>query len=281
MSIKQLTLVQCFVYNAGVSKSCEVTVFMEFDLFTIIQLSLLVFLGGFVDSIAGGGGLISLPAYILTGMPIHMALGSNKFSSFFGTAISTFNFLRGKKVYVRAIPISVAFALAGSASGAYVALLVDDEILRRILIVVVPIVAVFVLIKKDFGKEDRSHTLKTHVILLGSGAAALFIGFYDGFFGPGTGTFLILIFSVFLRFDLVTANGNAKIINLSSNMGSLITFILNGQVVWQLAVIAAAFGIAGNFLGSSLAIKIGSKIIKVVLIVVLAILLISITAANT
>lgn len=254
---------------------------MEFDLFTIIQLSLLVFLGGFVDSIAGGGGLISLPAYILTGMPIHMALGSNKFSSFFGTAISTFNFLRGKKVYVRAIPISVAFALAGSASGAYVALLVDDEILRRILIVVVPIVAVFVLIKKDFGKEDRSHTLKTHVILLGSGAAALFIGFYDGFFGPGTGTFLILIFSVFLRFDLVTANGNAKIINLSSNMGSLITFILNGQVVWQLAVIAAAFGIAGNFLGSSLAIKIGSKIIKVVLIVVLAILLISITAANT
>jgi len=205
-----------------------------------------------------------------------MALGSNKFSSFFGTAFSAFNFLRNKKVYLLAIPVSVPCALVGSALGAYTVLFVDAEILRIILIVIVPIIAAFVLIKKDFGKEDRTETLKTRTILLGAGAAALIIGFYDGFFGPGTGTFLILIFTVFLRFDLVTANGNAKIINLSSNAGSLITFIANGQVAWQLVIIAAVFGIAGNYLGSTLAIKIGAKIIKPVLVVVLAILLFSI-----
>ena len=246
---------------------------MEFDIITIIWLSALVFTGGFIDSIAGGGGLITLPAYVLTGMPIHMALGSNKFSSFFGTAFSVFNFLRSKKVYLKAVPVSVVLAVIGSALGAWVVLFVDADVLRVILIVIVPIVAVFVLVKKDFGKEDRSDTLKTRTILIGAGIAAFTIGFYDGFFGPGTGTFLILIFTVFLRFDLVTANGNAKIINLSSNAGSLITFIANGQVAWQLVIIAAIFGIAGNFIGSSLAIKIGAKVIKPLLVVVLAILL--------
>ena len=246
---------------------------MEFDIITIIWLSALVFLGGFVDSIAGGGGLITLPAYVLTGMPIHMALGSNKFSSFFGTAFSVFNFLRNKKVYLKAVPVSAAFAVAGSALGAWAVLFVGEEVLRIILIIIVPIVAVFVLAKKDLGKEDRSDTLKTHTILLGTGIAAFTIGFYDGFFGPGTGTFLILIFTIFLRFDLVTANGNAKIINLSSNAGSLITFIINGQVAWQLVTIAAFFGIAGNYIGSTLAIKIGAKVIKPLLVVVLIILL--------
>lgn len=246
---------------------------MEFDIFTIIQLSLLVFLGGFIDSIAGGGGLISLPAYILTGIPIHMALGSNKFSSFFGTLVSSINFLRNKKVYLKAVPISVVFALAGSALGAFVALMVSAYVLRVVLIVIVPIVAVFVLIKKDFGKEDKTSTLKPMVIVLGAGAAALVIGFYDGFFGPGTGTFLILIFTVLLRFDLVTANGNAKIINLSSNAGSLITFILNGQVAWGLVIFAAIAGVLGNFIGSALAIRVGAKVIRPLLVVVLAILL--------
>ena len=242
----------------------------------MLQLGLLVFLGGFIDSIAGGGGLISLPAYILTGMPIHMALGSNKFSSAFGTAFSTFNFLRNKRVYIKAIPISVICALVGSAAGAYVALLVSDEVLRWILIGIVPVVAVFVLIKKDFGKEDRSDTLSTRIILIGAGSAALGIGFYDGFFGPGTGTFLIFAFALALRFDLVTANGNSKIINLSSNIGSLVMFLINGQVLFALAIPAAIFGVAGNLIGSTVAIKKGAKIIKPILVLVLVILLINI-----
>jgi len=253
---------------------------MEFDLIQIIIICGLVFLGGFVDSIAGGGGLITLPAYVLAGVPMHMALGSNKFSSTFGTAFSAFNFLRNGKVYIKAIPISVVMALGGSAAGAFVALMVDGYVLRWILIIMIPLIATIVLVKKNFGLQNNIHTLQQSVIIVGAGIAALVIGFYDGFFGPGTGTFLILIFTVFLRFDLVTANGNAKIINLSSNVGSLITFLINEQVVFALAIPAAIFGIAGNVLGSSLAIKIGPKIIRPILIAVLLLLLINLIIAN-
>jgi len=155
-------------------------------------------------------------------------------------------------------------------------LLTGDEILRYMLMVMIPIVAIVVLTKKGFGKENRTDTLKQSTIILGAAGAALTIGFYDGFFGPGTGTFLILIFTALLRFDLVMANGNAKIINLSSNLGSLVTFLIGGHVVFQLAIPAAIFGILGNVIGSSLAIKIGSKIIKPILVGVLALLLINI-----
>ncbi|MCL2169214.1 MAG: TSUP family transporter [Defluviitaleaceae bacterium] len=246
---------------------------MEFEFIQIVILCALIFLGGFIDSIAGGGGLISLPAYVLTGVPMHSALASNKFSSTFGTAFSAWNFLRNGKVYVKAIPVSVVFALAGSAFGAYIALLTSDEVLRNLLLVMIPIIAVIVIVKRDFGKENRMDTLKTGTILTGAAIAAGVIGFYDGFFGPGTGTFLILIFTIFLRFDLVTANGNSKIINLSSNLGSMVTFIISGHIVFQLAVPAAVFGILGNVIGSRLAIKIGAKIIKPVLIGVLTLLL--------
>jgi hypothetical protein len=139
----------------------------------------------------------------------------------------------------------------------------------------IPIAAIVILMKKNFGKENLADTLRTSVVLTGAAACALVLGFYDGFFGPGTGTFLILIFTVFLKFDLVTANGNAKIINLSSNLGSLITFLITGQVLFALAIPAAVFGILGNFIGSTLAIKIGPKIIKPILIGVLALLLIN------
>ena len=251
---------------------------LNFDILQIVILCALIFLGGFIDAIAGGGGLITLPAYVLTGIPMHAALASNKFSSTFGTAFSAWNFLRSGKVYTNAIPVSIVFALAGSAFGSYIALLTSDEILRYMLLIMIPIIATIVLVKRNFGKENRMHTLKTGTILTGAAAAALAIGFYDGFFGPGTGTFLILVFTIFLRFDLVTANGNAKIINLSTNLGSTIVFLISGNVIFALAIPAAIAGIAGNALGSQLAIKIGSKIIKPILIFVLALLLFNLIA---
>jgi len=240
---------------------------------TILRLAAFVFTAGFIDSIAGGGGLIAMPAYVATGLPMHTVLGSNKFSSSFGTLFSVSVFLRNKRVYLRPIALSIVCALVGSTLGANLALRVSDQFLRQMLVVVVPIVAVFVLTKKNFGDKNEIATLNPRTIMLGSAAASLIIGTYDGFFGPGTGSFLIFVFTAFLKFDLVTASGNSKIINLASNVGSVVTFLLNGQVFFLYAVPAAVAGITGNIIGSNLAVKIGPKIIRPVFILVLCILL--------
>ena len=240
---------------------------------TILPLVAFVFIAGFIDSIAGGGGLIALPAYMATGLPMHAVLGSNKFSAFFGTSFSVSVFVRKKRVYLRPIALSIVCALIGSTLGANIALRVSDEALRQLLVVLVPIVAVFVLVKKNFGHKNEIDTLNPRTVMLGSAAASLIIGTYDGFFGPGTGSFLIFAFAAFLKFDLVTASGNAKIINLSSNVGSVITFLLHGQVFFLFAVPGAIAGILGNVIGSHLAIRIGPKIIRPVFIGVLCILL--------
>ena len=242
----------------------------------ILRLAAFVFTAAFIDSIAGGGGLIALPAYVATGLPMHAALGSNKFSSAFGTAFAVSIFLKKKRVYLRPIALSIVCALLGATLGANIALRMSDAFLRQMLVVLVPIVALFVLLRKNFGDKNEIETLNPRTVMLGSAAISLVIGTYDGFFGPGTGSFLIFAFTAFLKFDLVTASGNAKIINLSSNVGSVITFLLNGQVAFLFAVPGAVAGIVGNILGSNLAIKIGPKLIRPVFVLVLGILLYSI-----
>jgi len=243
---------------------------MEFEVIAIVCG--FVFLAGLIDSIAGGGGLISLPAYIASGIPVHMALGCNKFSSAFGTIVSSARFWKKKKVHIKTAVISIVCALSGSAAGAKTALYVDDFIFRIILIVVIPIVAGIVMLKKDFGTVNEVDTLNQPKVIILSAVIGLSIGFYDGFLGPGTGTFLIFSYTLLLHFDLVTASGNAKLVNLSSNLGALIMFLIHGQVYFPLAIPAALFGVAGNFIGSGLALKKGSKIIKPVFVIALGLL---------
>ncbi|NLI92752.1 MAG: TSUP family transporter [Peptococcaceae bacterium] len=241
----------------------------------ILFVCFFVFLAGFIDSIAGGGGLISLPAYIASGIPVHLALGCNKFSSACGSTVSSLRFWKNKKVHIKTVVISVACALAGSAAGARTVLYVNDHLFRIILIIVIPIVAVFVTLKKDFGTTNEVDSLNQRKVIILSAVIGLGIGFYDGFMGPGTGTFLIFCYALLLHFDLVTASGNAKLVNLSSNIGALIMFLIHGQVYFALAVPAAFFGIAGNFIGSGLALKNGSKIIKPVFIIALGLLILN------
>lgn len=243
---------------------------MEFEV--IVMVCGFVFLAGLIDSIAGGGGLISLPAYIASGLPVHMALGCNKFSSTFGTIVSAVRFWKNKKVHIKTVAVSVACALAGSAAGAKTVLYVDDYIFRIILIIVIPLVAAFVTLKKDFGAKNEVDSLKQSRVMALSAATGLGIGFYDGFIGPGTGTFLIFSYTLLLHFDLVTASGNAKLVNLSSNVGALAMFLIYGQVYFTLAIPAALCGVAGNFIGSGLALKKGSKIIRPVFLIALGLL---------
>lgn len=249
---------------------------MNITFTTYLILCPLVFLGAFVDSIGGGGGLISLPAYLLCGLPPHMAIATNKLSSACGTTISTLKFAKEKLInYKLAVP-TILTALLGSAIGAKLSLFANEDILKIVLIPVLFIAAFFVLNKNLFGKEyDNSTGINVRTYIIAS-VASLVIGMYDGFYGPGTGTFLIIVLNLFAHLNIRQANAQTKTINLTTNLTSLTVFIINGQVVWKLGIVAAIFGIAGNYLGAGLAIKNAGKITRPVILVVLAILLIKI-----
>lgn len=250
---------------------------MQFSLLNELILFPLIFLAGFVDSIAGGGGLISLPAYLFIGVPSHYALGTNKLSSTIGTIFSTLRYAKGRAiVYSVGIP-SVIGALIGSYVGAKIALFLSNELLKIVLTILIPLAALFVL----FGRvkeKDQSNVIeftkfKTYFI---SFLVGLTIGAYDGFFGPGTGTFLIILYVSILNLNHVSASGTAKIVNLSSNIGALLTFVIGGKVIYSLGLPAALFGIAGNWIGSGLALRKGAKIIKPVMVGVLSLLFVKI-----
>lgn len=236
----------------------------------------LVFLAGFVDSIGGGGGLISLPAYMFAGLPTHAAIATNKLSSACGTTISTFKFIKGKLVHFKLAVPTVLCAMAGSFIGAKLSLLTSENTLRIIMIPVLVVAAFFVINRNLFGKNDAETVIitgKTYVIAC---IAALIIGAYDGFYGPGTGTFLIITLNVFAKLNVKTSNAQSKVINLTTNLTSLAVFITGGQVVWALGLAGAVCNMAGNYLGATLAIKKGSKITRPIILVVLILLAIKI-----
>lgn len=232
-----------------------------------------IFLAGLIDSIAGGGGLISLPAYVAAGLPIHFALATNKFSSSFGTLFSTANYLKAKVVDLPVALISAGFALLGSWLGTRTVLLISSDFLHYVLLVLIPLIAVLTLVKKDLGHQDRSHLLKLWIRLLLGSLAGLVIGFYDGFFGPGTGTFLILVYAALMHYDFMLANGNTKVVNLASNIAAVVTFLIAGKVFFPLAIPGAICGIAGNIIGSKLVILKGNKLIKPIFVFALLLLL--------
>lgn len=231
----------------------------------------LIFLSGFVDSIAGGGGIISLSAYLAAGLPAHMALGTNKVSAFLGTGISTWRFARRGHVRWDAAAVSFVGGLGGSAAGARLALFVDERVLVYIMLAVLPVIAALVL--RGVGFAPRETAMARGRMLALATSIGFVIGGYDGFFGPGTGTFLIMAFTGILGFDVLTACGNAKVVNFASNIAAAVTFIVNGQVVYALAVPCALCAIAGQYIGAGLAMKRGVRIVRPMVLVVIVLLM--------
>ena len=244
----------------------------------------LVFLAGFVDSIAGGGGLISLPAYIIAGVPAHYALGTNKISSTLGTSIATWRYLKHgylkDKQLIRTVLCACLAAIVGSYIGSSLSLMVSDTVIKHMMMVVLPIVAFYVLRNKNMGAETEQKKLSDKAVLLICITAALVIGMYDGFYGPGTGTFLLLVFTGAAKMDTRSASAQTKIINLSSNVAALVTFIIAENVYYPLGLAAAACSVAGNYLGSGLVVHDGQKIVRPVVLVVLGILFIKILTGH-
>lgn len=235
-----------------------------------------VFIAGAVDAIAGGGGLISIPAYMAAGLPPHFVLGNNKFSSCFGTLFATWRYIQHRLSDLPVALLSAACALVGSFAGTRTVLLLDPAFLRYVLIVLVPLITLFTLLNKRLGQNNHAARLPLRRRLVLASLASLVIGFYDGFFGPGTGSFLILFYTAVLHYDFVSANANTKVVNLASNVAALVVFLWHGKVLLAIGIPAAVCGIAGNLLGARVVLKRGPAVIRPIFLLVLAILFVKI-----
>ena len=248
-----------------------ITTFAQFigEMLEYLIVCPLVFLGGFVDAIAGGGGLISLPAYMIVGLSPIDAIGTNKFSASCGTFVATMRYSRCGFIRWKELIPAIATALIGSWIGARLALLVENDIFKIIMLFVLPITAIFVLNKKTLGKQRVPFSDgKTAAII---SILALMMGVYDGFYGPGTGTFLMLMLICIAHVSMEEAVGSTKVINLSTNIASLSVYLVHGKVLFPLALVAAVFGIAGNFIGARYFTKKGTGFAKPIIIFVLVI----------
>ena len=246
---------------------------MELSIWTFLIVCPLTFLGGFVDAVAGGGGLISLPAYMIAGVPVHNAIATNKLSSGMGTTISTYRLAKLGYIPWRRAALCILMAIIGSSAGANLALMVDAELFKRIMLVIIPLTALYVMRNK---KMDEKEPLSSRQTVIRSALVALLIGVYDGFYGPGTGTFLILLLTAFAHFRLGEANGVAKSINLTTNLSSLAVYLMNGKVIILLGLFGGLFGIIGNYIGVTFFEKKGAKAVRPLMLTVLVIFFIRI-----
>ena len=245
---------------------------MELTIEVFLIVCPLVFLAGLVDAIGGGGGLISLPAYLIAGLPPHMAVATNKMGATFGTALATARFIKAGLVNFKLAVPAVISAIIGSTIGANILLVVPSEVMNYVLIVVLPISAFLVLNKKIFNDEGSDNITLDKRTYLTAMAAALVVGIYDGFYGPGTGTFLIIAFTVFAKLDIKTSNAQAKVINLTTNVTALAILLINGQVLLPLGIAAAACNMVGGYIGAGLAMTKGSNLSRNCIIFVLFLL---------
>jgi hypothetical protein len=227
----------------------------------IIPLVSAAFFAGLVDSIAGGGGLISLPALLIAGVEPHIALGTNKIQSFFGTSFSMARYYKAGQLYPPTGVPAACGALVGSFMGARLALSLSADFLLHAVPFVVLGVGIFTFARPSFGLYDTFRPRKARDVQI-SWALGLIIGAYDGFFGPGTGTFLAFFFVLLFGFGFLRATAQAKLVNLASNVAAVAAFALAGKADLTLAMPMAAANIMGNWLGAGLAMRKGAVVIK-------------------
>lgn len=245
---------------------------MEITYQTFLIVCPFLFLAGLIDAIGGGGGLISLPAYLIAGLPPHAAVATNKMSSTCGTTLATLRFIRNGLVNFKLAIPSVIAAILGSSIGANLSLLLNDKVMLYLMVAILPVCAFLVLNKKLFHDTENDTILLNKQTYLTATIAAFFIGMYDGFYGPGTGTFLIIAFTIFAKLSIKTANAQAKIINLTSNITSLTIFFLNGEVIVSIGLACAVCNMLGGYIGAGLVMKNGAKIVKPSILFILALL---------
>ena len=239
---------------------------------TLVCLIIAAFAAGFIDSIAGGGGLINLPALLIAGVPPHFALGTTKFVAPLGTTAAFITYARSNTIVWKVVATGIAFSLLGSAIGAKIVLIVSNEVLGKVLVFLLPIAVVACMFPV---KQVQGSNTSPKKLAIATPITCLLIGFYDGFFGPGTGSFLLIALHLILGLGLVQASATAKPFNLASGVAAFVVFAFNGSVIYTLAIPLAIANIAGNILGSKLTLSNGAGFVRKILMVSLSILFIT------
>jgi hypothetical protein len=256
-------------------------VFQDLTVATALFLLAASFFAGFIDSIAGGGGLIQLPA-LLIGLPkseTAEVLGTNKLSAVFGTTTAAALYRKQIKPDPKVLIAMGVPAFLGSAGGAVLASNIPTSSMRPMVLVLLIIVAVYTWFKPDLGKfENLRHLPKRRVQI--AAFAGVVIGFYDGIFGPGTGSFLMLILVASLGYAFITASAIAKVVNVATNVGAIMVFGINGAVIWQIGIILGVANISGAVIGARLAIKGGSTLVRKVFLLVTVALIVKVGIAT-
>ncbi len=239
----------------------------SFEISSFIYLSLACFAGSFIDAVAGGGGMISLPAFMGVGIPPHIALGTNKVSASFGAFSSFLRFYQAGKIEMELMKKIFIYTIIGAIIGVKSVLLIDSKYLYPMALILIIVLIGYTLYHKNMGNVNDFSGVTKDSLIKGS-IMALVLGFYDGFFGPGTGSFLIFAFIKIFKFDFIHASGNAKALNFASNIVSVILFAYFGKVNYYYALPMAGVMYLGAQAGSHFAIKKGSKFIKPIFLIV-------------
>ena len=249
---------------------------MSFDLFSLQALlcCLAFFFAGIVDSITGGGGLITIPVMLAVGIPVHYITGTNQCSAWIGTGVAAYKYVRSGNIHLQSAVITLPFAILGSYIGARMNLMLPDRVLKIFMLVTVPIIAAFIFANKHMGEEDRADEQPKRSIVIRSSIIGIVLGGYQGFYGPGAGMFFMLAYAALLKLSLVRATGNTRFVIAIASITSVITYAASGAVILNLAVAATVFNIAGSYLGAALAIKNGSRIIRPILFCVVVLLMV-------
>jgi hypothetical protein len=239
------------------------------ETYIIILLCIAAFLAGFVDAIVGGGGLIQTPVamILLPNLAVATVIGSLKIPSFSGTLLAARQYLKKVEMNWALLSIMAVGAFAAAFLGSTLLTKVHNDFMKPLLLVVLTLIAIYTFIKKDFGAHQaKEHSLRTQIFL--AVIISVVIGFYDGFIGPGTGSFFVLAFVTVLGFDFLHASANAKMVNLATNFGSICLFILKGKIIWAIAIPMAICNAIGGFIGAKLAIKKGNGFIRIFFLIV-------------
>ena len=250
------------------------SIFSEYGAITIVTLFVFSFVAGFIDAIAGGGGLIQLPVMLIAfpKIPMPTIFGTNKIASFAGTGISAYQYARRVKFNYTLLSLIVIAAGIASFSGARLVTYLDVNKLKPLVLIVLVIIAAYTFLKKDIGAIQTKQLPIERQYLYGAIMGAV-IGFYDGFFGPGTGSFFMLGFVVVLGFEFVQASAYAKLINCFTNLSALFVFIRQGHYILELAIPLALCNITGNWIGSRMAIQKGNRFIRSIFLLIVTLLI--------